>query len=133
MSPEAPSPGSRFRWSRADAVVMQVAALVVIYLVLRVVRSQGRDDPFVPANVRRVYTIAFTVILASILVPTAQGLAGLFLQEGVVPAEGMVLVAFDVTLGSAPLLGLLSGLVPAALAEVFRRGTRMRDDVDGLV
>lgn len=111
----------------------QAAALVVLHLVLRVVRSQGRGDPFAPANVRRVRTIAFTVILASILVPTAQGLAGLFLQDGVVPAEGMVLVAFDLTLGSAPLVGLSAGLVLAALAEVFRRGTRLRDDVDGLV
>lgn len=111
----------------------QAAALVVLYLVLRVVRSQGREDPFVPANARRVRTIAFTVILASILVPTAQGLARLFLQDGVVPADGMVLMAFDLTLGSTPLIGLLAGLVLAALAEVFRRGTRMRDDVDGLV
>lgn len=115
------------------ALLGQAAALAVLYLVLRVIRSQGKGDPFVPANVRRVHTIAFTIILASILVPTARGLAGLFLQDGVVPAEGMVLVAFELTLGSAPLVGLLAGLVLAALAEVFRRGTRMRDDVDGLV
>lgn len=111
------------------ALLVQAAALVVLSLVLRV----GRGDPFVPANVRRVHTIAFTVIVASILVPAARGLAGLFLQDGVVPAEGMVLASFEITLGSAPLLGLLVGLMLAALAEVFRRGARMRDDVDGLV
>lgn len=111
------------------ALLVQAAALVVLSLVLRV----GRGDPFVPANVRRVHTIAFTVIVASILVPTARGLAGLFLQDGAVPAEGMVLASFEITLGSAPLSGLLVGLMLAALAEVFRRGARMRDDVDGLV
>lgn len=111
------------------ALLVQAAALVVLSLVLRV----GRGDPFVPANVRRVHTIAFTVIVASILVPTAQGLAGLFLQDGVVPAEGMVLASFEITLGSAPLVGILVGLMLAALAEVFRRGARMRDDVEGLV
>lgn len=114
-------------------LLVQAAALVVLYLVLRVVRSQEKGDPFVPANVRRVHTIAFTVIVASILVPVVRGLAGLFLQDGVVPTEGMVLVAFEITLGSAPLVGLLTGLTLAALAEVFRRGARMRDDVDGLV
>lgn len=114
-------------------LLVQAAALVVLFLVLRVVRSLGQGDPFVPANVRRLYTIALTTILAAILVPTADAFAGLFLQHGVVPQDGMVLASFTLSPRSAPLVALLAGLLLAALAEVFRRGTRMRDDVEGLV
>lgn len=36
-------------------------------------------------------------------------------------------------LGSGPLTGFLVGLLLLSLAEVFRRGTRMREVVEGLV
>lgn len=116
-----------------STLLTQAAALTILYLILRVLRSLDQGDPFVPANVRRIYTIALTMILAAILVPTADGFAGLFLQHGVVPEDGMVLVSFTLSLESGPLVALLAGLLLAALAEVFRRGARMRDDVEGLV
>ncbi|GHC91730.1 hypothetical protein GCM10007079_39330 [Nocardiopsis terrae] len=112
-------------------LVRQVTSLAVAFLVLRIVQSLKAGDPFVPANVRRLYGIAFTVMAAALVWTAVDGTTAAALQRAALPVEGHVL--FEVRLDSGAVSGLLVGFLLAALAEVFRRGTRMRDDVEGLV
>lgn len=115
------------------ALVQQALGLFVVYLVLRVLRGLGSGDPFVPANVRRVYAVAFAVLVGSLVLPLVEAVANTALWADRVPADEVALLAFDLGLGSGPVIGVLVGLLLASLAEVFRRGARMREDVEGLV
>lgn len=114
-------------------LLQQVLGLVVIYLVLRVLQGLGSGDPFVPVNVRRVYTVAFAVLLGSLLLPMVEAFSNVTLWTDRVPVNEVALIAFNLGLDSGPLMGFLVGLLLLSLAEVFRRGTRMREDVKGLV
>jgi hypothetical protein len=64
-------------------------AMVILYLLLRIVRTLRAGDPFVPANATRLTSMGF--------------------------------------------LTAVGGLLLIGLAEVFRQGTRLREDVEGLV
>ncbi len=98
------------------------------WLLLRVLTDIGRGDPFRPGNVRRLRAIAGLLVVGW---PVAAGL------------QSVVAVALlaDVDLGdlgpratfTLPLVPMLVGLTVALLAEAFRAGSRLRDDVDGLV
>lgn len=103
-----------------------VLVLAGCWIVLKVMGDIGRGDPFQPRNVRRL-----------------RGLAGLLVIGWPVLAGLEVLASFVITTGldlgdlgqtfTVPLLPMLVGLVVALLAEAFNAGSRLRDDVDGLV
>lgn len=114
-------------------LLQQALGLFVVYLVLRMLQSLGSGDPFVPANVRRVYAVALAVLVGSLLLPVVEACANIALWSGRVPVEEVALLSIDLGLGAGPLTGFLVGLLLLSLAEVFRRGTRMREDVEGLV
>ncbi|CAL9574168.1 hypothetical protein SUDANB121_04928 [Nocardiopsis dassonvillei] len=127
-----PTPAERLLLAVPD--LLGVAAMVLVaFLLLRMAGTLSAGDPFVPANVRRLYAIALTVITGALSVPFAKAFAGMLLQDRVVESEAPVLFAFEVTFGGATGALLLAGFLLVGLAEVFRRGTRMRDDVRGLV
>ncbi|WP_017590870.1 DUF2975 domain-containing protein [Nocardiopsis ganjiahuensis] len=127
-------PGAPERLLLALPVLLQqVLGLVVVGLVLRMLQSLSSGDPFVPANVRRVYAVAFAVLLGSLLLPVVESVCDIALWQDRVPVDEVALLAFDLGLGSGPLTGFLVGLLLVSLAEVFRRGARMREDVEGLV
>ncbi|GAB3741419.1 DUF2975 domain-containing protein [Nocardiopsis nanhaiensis] len=107
--------------------------IAVLYLVIRVLASLDLGDPFVPANVRRIWTAALLVIVGAIVVPVVEAAADFHLQEVALASDRAVLLVFTVGLGSVPALMLLVGFVLAAFGEVFRRGSQMRDDVEGLI
>ncbi|MEW1722159.1 DUF2975 domain-containing protein [Streptomyces sp. NPDC093109] len=101
--------------------------LVIAYLLFRTVRTLRTGDPFVPANARRMAGIAGAVLAMAVVGPaldliTTQALTGGTSVDQQVVAEG--------TFSAAP---ILLGLLIAALSEVFRRGTRLRADTEGLV
>lgn len=125
-------PGTRERLLLALPILLrQITGFIVIYLVLRIIQSLKTGDPFVMANVRRVYGIAFTVMTAALLWVMADGVTAAALQRTAVATPEVVFAEFR--LGSGFFNGLITGFLLAALAEVFRRGTRTREDVDGLV
>jgi hypothetical protein len=102
-------------------------ALLVIYLLVRIVRTVHAGDPFVPANARRLGLIATTILVGALLGPAVTTIAtGAAVWDTPVAA----LITPGVTI-DAPLA--VSGLLTAMLAEVFRRGTRLREDTEGLV
>lgn len=117
----------------APALLTTLAIGLVAYLLLRMALTADRGDLFTTANVRRMYAIALTVVIAPMVVLLAETVAGAELERRTVESDAPVLFAltFGLQGGVVPLV--LVGLLLAALAEAFRRGTRMREDVEGLV
>lgn len=96
------------------------------WLILRLARTLRAGDPFTPANARRLTLLALVVGIgstASQMLHIASTLAVLDIAPGGPYVAG----------GVISFLPLLLMLALAALAEVFRRGARMAQDVEGLV
>ncbi|WP_116244432.1 DUF2975 domain-containing protein [Nocardiopsis sp. FIRDI 009] len=127
-----PTPAERLLLA-LPTLVGVAATLLVLVTLLRMARTLAQGDPFVPANVRRMYVVAATVAVGSLAVPLVRVLTEAELQSRALDPDGLVLVESTVGLGEVPFPLLLVGFALAALAEVFRRGTRLRDDVEGLV
>lgn len=104
-----------------------VLLLIVAYLLYRIVRTLAAGDPFVPDNARRVRAIAVTVLGLAILRPLLDMITTGQLVLGTAVEDQ---VSVEATFSSGP---VLLGLLIAALAEVFRRGTQLRADAEGLV
>ncbi|MEU1898700.1 DUF2975 domain-containing protein [Nocardiopsis dassonvillei] len=117
----------------APALLTALAAGLVAYLLLRMVLTLDGGDPFVPANVRRMYAIALTVVTGALAVPAAEALLGAVLEHRALGTDATVVFSLSLDLDGGVLPLVAVGLVIAALAEVFRRGTRLREDVEGLV
>ena len=104
-----------------------LGAIVALLLLLRIVRTLRVGDPFILTNARRLGRIAVAVALggtgASVL--QAWG-AHLVLSDAAI--RPFVQENLHVTF-----VPLIAGMGIFLLAEVFRRGARMRDDLEGLV
>ena len=108
-----------------------LAALLVVlscWCIVLLLRTVAAGDPFDPLNVTRLRVVAGALVLGAPVV--------YFLQ---VVSDGLVLGGLDLgdldpsyTL-EIPWVPLLAGMVVAMLAEAFKAGSRLRDDVDGLV
>jgi hypothetical protein len=101
--------------------------VAVLFLLLRITQTLREGDPFVPGNARRLYLIAALVGIGgqATALLTTWGKLGVMNHPDVAP---YVLVDASTTF-----LPLLAGLGIAVAAEVFRQGTRLRADVEGLV
>ncbi|WP_017572662.1 DUF2975 domain-containing protein [Nocardiopsis halotolerans] len=117
----------------APELLTALAAGLVGYLLLRMAMTLAKGDPFIPANVRRMFAIALTVIVCAFLVPLTEALTGAELAYRVVETDTAVTLTLSLSLDGGILPLVLVGSVLAALAEVFRRGTQLRADVEGLV
>lgn len=105
------------------AVVLRCAALLV-----PVVRDLGRGDPFAPANVRRLRVVGLLLLVAWPVLTLAQSAA----EAAVIGQLDLGGLGTRVSL-TLPLGVMLAGLVAGLVAEAFAAGSRLRDDVDGLV
>ncbi|RZS60547.1 DUF2975 family protein [Xylanimonas ulmi] len=104
-----------------------VLALVVLWLLWRLVGSVATDDVFTRANVRRVALIGVLVAAGGSVLQLGE----FWLDAGIVArsaANGILQATF-----SFSLMPLWVGFVFLTLAEVFRQGVLLRDDVAGLV
>lgn len=103
-------------------------ALIVAgcWILLKVMGDIGRGDPFQPRNVRRLR------VLAALLMIGWPVLASLQFMASFVITTDLGLGGLGLTL-TVPFVPLLVGVVVALLAEAFKAGSRLRDDVDGLV
>ncbi|MFL1381761.1 MULTISPECIES: DUF2975 domain-containing protein [unclassified Nocardiopsis] len=111
------------------------ATITVMVNLLRIVRSLDAGDPFTPANARRIQVIGIAVQAGAVL-----SLVAATFRDGVLTGAALGTGGLELSLtlgggggaGSAVVL-VFVGMLLLGLAEVFRRGTRMRDDVRGLV
>ena len=111
----------------APVLAWALLALAVLWLLWRLVGSVAADDVFTRANARRVAWIGVLVAAGG----SALQLGTYWLDAGIVArsaADGILQPAFGFSF-----LPLWVGLAVVALAEVFRQGVRLRDDVEGLV
>lgn len=103
-------------------------AIAVLALLLFMVRTLRSGDPFVPANARRIYAIAAIVGIGGLLTD----LLGQWGRHGVLE-HPRIAPLVDPESYHLSLLPLAVGVAIAVAAEVFRQGTSLRADVDGLV
>lgn len=123
---EDPS-AAQYGWELVPSVVLLALAVVVARLLLGVVRSLRLGDPFTAENARRLATLSVVVVVGGVFLPLVQQVA----LGGVLDpllAEGPRTWRLDLALWPA-----LTGVLVGFLAEVFSRGARLREDVEGLV
>lgn len=121
-----PDLGQRLLLALPD-VVGSLLLLLVLVLLLQMTRTLRDGDVFVPKNARRLSVIGLTVLVQAVLSPVLPSLTTEALVSGTPMADQ---VPFSVTFtGEYVLLAFLI----LALGEVFRRGTKLRADTEGLV
>ena len=109
-------------------VLLTALAVTGAWLVLRVLQDVAAGDPFRPRNVTRLRGLAFLVALGLPVVWFARGavdlglLASLQLDAGVAG-----------TVVAIPWAPVVAGMLIALVAEAFKLGAGLRDDVEGLV
>lgn len=122
-----PDPGTTVRV--VDLLLGLCLSAVVLgggWLVLRVMRDVAAGDPFRPANVTRLRVLAGLVAIA---------LPAVWFGRASVDAAALTRLGPDlvVLVLDLPWLPVLAGTFVALLAEAFKLGGRLRDDVEGLV
>ena len=108
-------------------MVIGIAAVPIAYVVLkelsRIVESVRDGDPFSAGNAARLRTIAWALL-------------GLELLHLLVVAIASAVSTREVPLhldGGVTVTGWLAVMLLFVLAQVFREGTRLRDDLEGTV
>ena len=116
--------------ARGDAVVLGLSLGVGGVLLRRLLLSVAEGRPSRAGNARRVATIAVLVAAGGTLAGVFPDLAGVLVLDRL----GETGPDSPFSLGvSFPLQPVLVAPVILALAEAFRRGAELADDVDGLV
>lgn len=121
-----PTFGQRLTWL-APRVANSALWIAVLALLLQMARGLRAGDPFTPANARRMAAIAWIVAVGGM----AAQAVGAWSRWSLIDATSARTIAahsWNVTFGP-----LLAGIGLAFLAAIFRAGTRLRDDVAGLV
>ncbi|MCX4862381.1 DUF2975 domain-containing protein (plasmid) [Streptomyces canus] len=108
-------------------IVGSLLLLLILAILFKMARTLRGGDVFVPVNARRLSVIGLAVLMQALLAPVLPALTTEILVSGTPMAEQ---VPFSVTFtGEYVLLAFLI----LALGEVFRRGTKLRADTEGLV
>ncbi|WP_103517202.1 DUF2975 domain-containing protein [Streptomyces sp. SM10] len=108
-------------------IVGSLLLLLILALLFKMARTLRGGDVFVPVNARRLSVIGLAVLAQALLTPVLPALTTEILVSGTPVAEQ---VPFSATFtGEYVLLAFLI----LALGEVFRRGTKLRADTEGLV
>ena len=123
--------------SAAERVVdalpnLLIAAIIIIvsWFVLRLLDDLRRGKPFSASNFRRVRKVAALVGIGAIVVSFFDSVSNAQLLINRVPANPDMEVVFSM---SVPIAWLAAMLLLLVVAEAFRRGTELQDDVEGLV
>ena len=107
----------------AAGVVMALVALVLV-LITRIVASAMAGDPFVVKNAARLNGIGLLLL-------AIQGvglITGIAISAFPAPISKDLNFGFDVSLS-----GLFSAMLVFVLAQIFRHGSQMRDELDGTI
>lgn len=110
--------------------VVVVAALA--WLLFRLMRSIGRGDPFAAANVRRLRQMAGLLAVGWTVVYFAEATCSFAILAGV-DLDGTGLAGGPRTVLTLPIVPFVLGVIAALVAEAFKAGSRLQDDVAGLV
>ena len=111
------------------ALVVAAAAPLVTGPLLGLVRTIQRGESFSDAAVRRLRVVGLTLLLAPWAHHALTGIANAAVLEEAFGQEFW----FSVVIPAGTLAISALGLALGAVAEAFRQGARLRDDVEGLV
>jgi hypothetical protein len=98
------------------------------WLLVRVIRDIGREEPFTLANVRRLRALGLLMLVAWPVLTLVQS-----------AVDSLTIARLDVEgIGAGlhftlPVVVMVAGMVVGLVAEAFAAGARLRADVDGLV
>jgi hypothetical protein len=110
-------------------LVIALASLSLAYdfvtRLAQIIDTVGQGDPFTDANAKRLTRMGWTAIAIQVIAIPA-GLLSVWLKPQL--AEGTFSVESDFSL-----TGIGLAIVLFILARVFRKGTEMRDDLEGTV
>ncbi|WP_406726973.1 DUF2975 domain-containing protein [Streptomyces sp. GD-15H] len=121
-----PDPGQRLLLALPE-LIGSLLLLLILVLLLQMARTLRGGDVFAPKNARRLSVIGLTVLVQAVLSPVLSALTTQALVSGTPMADR---IPFSATFSGAYVL--LAFLI-LALSEVFRRGTKLRADTEGLV
>lgn len=105
-----------------------VLAVTAAWLLLGIARGLRAGDPFTRANARRLSSLAVLVVVGGLLMTTTQAISTEALMAAALPGAEDRPSVYEVSLWPFPV-----AMFVFFLAEVFARGARLREDVEGLV
>lgn len=112
-------------------VVTYLAVAFIAVILARLVADSRRESPFTARSVNRLRRIGVLVLAGAPVVSFVNWLVARWMVES--SSMGDRVSVYDYRLSSAPLWTMLVGAAVLVLADVWRRGVRMADDVEGLV
>lgn len=110
-------------WQVAGPVLL----LIGLGLVLSIVRSARHGDPFVRANVQRLWWLAALFAIGGTGYSLLSGFAAVLMIQRSAAAD-LAVIQFSVEF-----LPILVGIAIAGLASVWQVGVGLREDVEGMV
>ncbi|MDQ7904954.1 DUF2975 domain-containing protein [Phytohabitans sp. ZYX-F-186] len=108
----------------ATSLPTKCVVIAMLFLLVRIVREARRGDPFTAGNVRLLRLLGLTVIAGGLAADVVEELAYRALAAPIVdgPVGGFFWSGW-----------WLVGIAFLAIAEVFKRGVRMRVELDGVI
>lgn len=107
-------------------LLLSIAVIVVVALLARLLAGARAGRPFGTTSMRDLQQVAGTMLVAAFVVP----LAGAVADHAVLRAALADPPPFGYEIATG---WLLAGLLVGVLAEVFATGSRLADDIEGLV
>ncbi len=112
----------------ATGLVLALAVVAVALLLRHVVGQVRAGAPFTTSSLRALRAVGVVIAATSVLHPFVAGFATSAVMSRALADSSSYSVGFDFS----P-LWLLAGMVVLAVAEAFRTGVRLTEDVEGLV
>jgi len=117
--------------SRAHYLIIGLAALAGSLLLRPVLLSISEGVPFLAGNAKRLRALALVIVSTALLVPVPPILAADLALDRIGWVGGDA--PFVPALYELPLAAIATGLAILVVAEAFRHGSRIADDVEGLI
>tara|TARA_E500000305_G_C4004361_1_gene229055 strand:- start:782 stop:1330 length:549 start_codon:yes stop_codon:yes gene_type:complete len=117
------------------AGVMMIGLIILVLLFFffdrlrRIIGTVGEGDPFLPANAQRLSMMAWLMLGAQVLLAPASAIGIQLMQY----ADEAHELNAEVDGGGIDASGILLVILLFILARVFRKGTEMREDLEGTV
>lgn len=128
-----PDASGRQRWlDLLPGVGYGVLVCAVVWLLFRLMVDIGRGEPFAPGNVRRLRLLAGVLLVGWTVLYFVEATCSLAILDQVdLQAAGVEGGPRAVL--SLPIAPFIAGMAVALVAEAFKAGSRLKDDVEGLV
>jgi len=126
--PKAAEVLASIKWPLAAGMLCGgIAGLLILELFRRMFRSAERDEVFTAANIRNVRGIGYLLIASGILKMITSAWLMNRMEAYVTQHVAAGRVGLETTTSAGP-LGLVTGLMVLALAEVFRQGLSLKEE-----